>query len=54
MLWGMLSIPLWDQLTGDRGWSEAEYRERIGSIARAALLSPGRPAWPLFQVGTRF
>jgi len=39
MLWGMLSIPLWDQLTRDRGWSEAEYRERTGSIARAALLS---------------
>jgi AcrR family transcriptional regulator len=43
MLWGMLSIPLWDQLTGDRGWSEAEYRERMGSIARAALLSAEAP-----------
>ncbi|HYJ20943.1 MAG TPA: TetR/AcrR family transcriptional regulator [Solirubrobacterales bacterium] len=43
MLWGMLSIPLWDQLTVDRGWSEAEYRERIGSIASVALLS-ARPA----------
>jgi AcrR family transcriptional regulator len=39
MLWGMLSIPLWDQLTRDRGWSEAEYRERTGAIAQAALLS---------------
>jgi len=38
MLWGILSIPLWDQLIVDRGWSEAEYRERIGSMARAALL----------------
>lgn len=38
MLWGMLSIPLWDQLIGDRGWSKAEYRERIGAITRAALL----------------
>lgn len=44
MLWGMLSIPLWDQLTGDRGWSESEYRERIGAIARAALLSADQPA----------
>jgi AcrR family transcriptional regulator len=39
MLWGILSIPLWDQLIVDRGWSKTEYRERIGSIARAALLS---------------
>ena len=38
MLWAMLSIPLWDQLTVDRGWSEAQYRERLGSIARATLL----------------
>lgn len=38
MLWGLLSIPLWDQLIVDRGWSETEYRERIGAIARAALL----------------
>lgn len=44
MLWGMLSIPLWDQLTGDRGWSESEYRERIGAIVRAALLSADPPA----------
>jgi AcrR family transcriptional regulator len=43
ILWGVLSIPLWDQLIVDRGWSEAEYRERIGSIASAALLS-ARPA----------
>jgi AcrR family transcriptional regulator len=42
-LWGILSIPLWDQLIVDRGWSETEYRERIGSIASAALLS-ARPA----------
>jgi AcrR family transcriptional regulator len=38
MLWGMLSIPLWEQLTGDRGWSQAEYRDRMGLIVRAALL----------------
>jgi AcrR family transcriptional regulator len=39
MLWAMLSIPLWDQLTGDRGWSRAQYRERVGSMARATLLT---------------
>lgn len=37
MLWGMLSIPLWDQLIIDRGWSQVQYRERIGLIARSAL-----------------
>jgi AcrR family transcriptional regulator len=33
MLWGMLSIPLWDQLITDRGWRSDEYRERIGLLA---------------------
>jgi AcrR family transcriptional regulator len=37
MLWGMLSIPLWDQLVVDRGWSRATYKRRIGWIARASL-----------------
>jgi len=46
MLWGLLSIPLWDQLTKDRGWSEAEYRERISATARAALLSADAQSVP--------
>jgi AcrR family transcriptional regulator len=37
MLWGMLSIPLWDQLITDRGWSRLEYRERMSLLARGAL-----------------
>lgn len=41
MLWGILSIPLWNQLIVDRGWSQDEYRERVGAIAQAALLGPG-------------
>lgn len=44
MLWAMLSIPLWDQLIGDRGWSKAKYRERIGVIVRGALLSARAPS----------
>jgi AcrR family transcriptional regulator len=40
MLWGVLSIPLWEQLIVERGWSEADYRQRIGAIADAALLRP--------------
>lgn len=39
MLWAMLSIPLWDQLTGDRGWSRAQYSKRVGQMARATLLA---------------
>jgi crotonobetainyl-CoA:carnitine CoA-transferase CaiB-like acyl-CoA transferase len=44
VLWGILSIPLWDQLIVDRGWSPAEYRERVGAIAEAALLVAAGPA----------
>lgn len=40
MLWGVLSIPLWDQLVVERGWSHADYQERIGAIAQATLLMP--------------
>jgi AcrR family transcriptional regulator len=37
MLWGVLSVPLWDQLVTDRGWSRSEYQERVGILAREAL-----------------
>jgi AcrR family transcriptional regulator len=40
VLWGLLSIPLWDQLVVDRGWSHARYRRRLGLTARATLLDP--------------
>ncbi len=40
MLWAMLSVPLWDQLITDRGWSRVEYRERISLIVRTALTTP--------------
>ena len=39
ILWGMLSIPLWDQLINDLGWSRRAYRERVGLQARATLLA---------------
>ncbi|HEX5712260.1 MAG TPA: TetR/AcrR family transcriptional regulator [Solirubrobacterales bacterium] len=44
MLWGILSIPLWSQLTADRGWSQAEYQERVGAIAAGALLVAQGPS----------
>ena len=40
ILWGLLSIPLWDQLITDRGWTGAEYRDRIGLLVGGALLRP--------------
>jgi AcrR family transcriptional regulator len=43
LLWAMLSIPLWDQLAGDRGWSRSEYRERVGLIVRASLVGCDPP-----------
>jgi AcrR family transcriptional regulator len=39
LLWALLSIPLWDQLRTDRGWSPAQYSRRVGLTARAALLA---------------
>jgi AcrR family transcriptional regulator len=39
LLWGILSIPLWDQLTNDLGWSRELYRERVGLLA-ASLIRP--------------
>ncbi len=39
MLWGILSIPLWNQLIFDRGWSQSEYRERVSTIALGALIA---------------
>lgn len=39
MLWGILSIPLWDQLVNDLGWSRTAYRRRVGLLA-GALLAP--------------
>jgi AcrR family transcriptional regulator len=43
ILWALLSIPLWDQLRVDRGWSRNKYRRRIGLAARATLLEPQSP-----------
>ncbi len=42
MIWALLSIPLWDQLIGDRGWSRAAYRRRIGLLASAIAPGGGR------------
>lgn len=39
LLWGLLSIPLWDQLRTDRGWTRAQYTRRLSLTLRASLLA---------------
>lgn len=41
ILAALLSIPLWDELINDRGWSRAQYRDRILHLARSALPAAG-------------
>jgi AcrR family transcriptional regulator len=41
LLWGILSIPLWDQLVNDLGWSPERYGERVGLLARSLLAPEG-------------
>jgi AcrR family transcriptional regulator len=36
-LWALLSIDTWERLTIDRGWSKAQYIERVQLAARRAL-----------------
>jgi len=36
--WAALSIPTWEQLTRERGWSQDQYRERMQWVIKRALL----------------
>jgi AcrR family transcriptional regulator len=38
MLWALTSIRMWQELVVDQGWTKARYVERIGAVARAALV----------------
>ncbi|MEM9644882.1 MAG: TetR/AcrR family transcriptional regulator [Planctomycetota bacterium] len=40
MLWTMLSIPTWEQLTVTCGWSKKQYIERMQTQARQTFLRP--------------
>jgi AcrR family transcriptional regulator len=42
LLWTLLSVRVWEQLTRDCGWSEAAYLAEITNQARAAILAPPR------------
>lgn len=37
-LWAMLSVPNWESLTGERGWSGAQYVERMKLLARRSFV----------------
>lgn len=38
LLWTLLSVGNWEQLTRDCGWSQADYVETLKSLARGALV----------------
>lgn len=39
LIWALTNIPLWRELTADRGWSGARYERHITEILRSALLT---------------
>jgi AcrR family transcriptional regulator len=36
--WATLSVPTWEDLTRERGWSQEQYRERMEWVIKRALL----------------
>lgn len=36
--WATLSVPTWETLTRERGWSQDQYRERMQRVIKRALL----------------
>lgn len=40
ILWALLSVPLWIQLTDDAGWSSDRYAATMSRMALAALVEP--------------
>jgi len=41
LLWTLISLRMWEDLVLQRGWSAAEYEQRIGDLAVAALTGRG-------------
>ncbi|MBV1902744.1 MAG: TetR/AcrR family transcriptional regulator, partial [Marinosulfonomonas sp.] len=39
ILWTLLSVRNWEHLTGDCGWSQADYIKKIKLLARRVLLA---------------
>ena len=42
-LWALLSVPTWETLTGDCGWSSPQYVERMKLITPRAFVAAGGP-----------
>lgn len=38
LLWALMSVDLLEDLTHDRGWSQAQYRERLATLLRRTLV----------------
>ncbi len=43
MLWTLLSVRNWEQLTRDCGWSQAAYIETLKALARRIFVAGGKP-----------
>ncbi|MHA1188877.1 MAG: TetR/AcrR family transcriptional regulator [Alphaproteobacteria bacterium] len=41
MLWTLLSVQNWEQLTADCGWSQTQYLKQMKRAARKLLVDPG-------------
>lgn len=39
-MWGMLSIPLWENLTIDKGWSQQKYLDRMKTELELVFIEP--------------
>ena len=37
VLWALMSVPLWIQLSDDAGWSPQRYAQTMAAVASAAL-----------------
>ena len=46
LLWAMLSVRTWEQLTMERGWSQEDYVRRLQRQAQLTFVKPGEQAVP--------
>jgi AcrR family transcriptional regulator len=46
LLWALTSIPLWEELVLQRGWSAKRYERHVAELLIAALIDPARISAP--------
>ncbi len=44
LLWVMLSVRTWEQLTMERGWTQEDYVRRLQRQAQLTFVTPGKPS----------